>query len=59
VQESFFKTQKLRRSSQRKRSAKIVGFILEKGLDFGSLLWYVVVLTGGATYEPSKITKFI
>jgi len=28
-----------------------VGFIFEKVLDFLSLLWYVVVLTGGATYE--------
>ena len=44
-------TQILRCSSQRKRSVKKVGFIFEKVLDFLSLLWYVVVLTGGATYE--------
>ena len=30
---------------------KKVDFIFEKVLDFLSLLWYVVVLTGGATYE--------
>ncbi|MBQ2794296.1 MAG: hypothetical protein IJF05_06345, partial [Clostridia bacterium] len=28
-----------------------VGFIFEKVLDFLSLLWYVVVLTGGTTHE--------
>ena len=32
-------------------SRKKVGFIFEKVLDFCNLLWYVVVLTGGATYE--------
>ena len=32
-------------------TVKKVGFIFEKGLDFLSLLWYVVVLTGGAIYE--------
>ena len=32
-------------------------FIFEKMLDFCNLLWYVVVLTGGATYEhPDKRT---
>ena len=36
---------------------KKVGFIFEKMLDFLSLLWYVVVLTGGATHEqPDKRT---
>jgi len=30
---------------------KKVDFIFEKVLDFLSLLWYVVVLTGGTTYE--------
>ena len=30
---------------------KKVGFIFKKVLDFPSLLWYVVVLTGGVTYE--------
>ena len=36
---------------------KKVGFIFEKVLDFLSLLWYVVVLTGGATHEqPNKRT---
>ena len=44
-------TQNLHRSSQRKRPTKKVGFIFEKVLDFLSLLWYVVVLTGGTTYE--------
>ena len=47
----IFKMQKLRCCSQRKRPAKKVVFIFEKVLDFLSLLWYVVVLTGGATYE--------
>ena len=28
-----------------------VGFVFEKVLDFRNFLWYVVVLTGGATYE--------
>ena len=36
---------------QRKRRQKKPRFIFEKVLDFLSLLWYVVVLTGGATYE--------
>ena len=44
-------TQNLLRRSQRKRPTKKVGFIFEKVLDFRSLLWYVVVLTGGTTYE--------
>ena len=44
-------TQNLHRSSQRKRPVKKPGFIFEKVLDFLSLLWYVVVLTGGTTYE--------
>ena len=36
---------------------KKVGFIFEKMLDFRNLLWYVVVLTGGATHEqPNKRT---
>ena len=36
---------------------KKVGFIFEKMLDFLSLLWYVVLLTGGATHEkPDKRT---
>ena len=30
---------------------KKVDSIFEKVLDFLSLLWYVVVLTGGTTYE--------
>ena len=30
---------------------KKVRFIFEKVLDFISLLWYAVVLTGGTTYE--------
>ena len=30
---------------------KKVGFIFEKVPDFRNLLWYVVVLTGGTTYE--------
>ena len=41
-----FTYQKLHSSKQRKRPMKKVGFILEKLLDFLSLLWYVV-LTGG------------
>ncbi len=44
-------TQKLHRSSQRKKPTKKERFIFKKGLDFLSLLWYVVVLTGGTTYE--------
>ena len=36
----FSKTQNLHRSSQRKRSAKKVFFIFEKGLDFLALVWY-------------------
>ena len=47
----IFKMQKLRCCSQRKRPTKKVGFIFGKVLDFLSLLWYVVVLTGGTTYE--------
>ncbi len=43
--------QKLIRSKQRKAPLKKVGFIFEKVLDFLSLLWYVVVLTGGTTHE--------
>ena len=39
------------RCKQRKRPTKKDGFILEKVLDFLSLLWYVVVLTGGTTHE--------
>ena len=46
-----FTYQNLHRCKQRKDLAKKVGFIFEKVLDFLSLLWYVVVLTGGATYE--------
>ena len=46
-------TQNLRCSSQRKRPAKKVGFIFEKVLDFLSLLWYVVVLTGKEA-QPMK-----
>ena len=30
---------------------KKIGFIFEKVLDFLFILWYVVVLTGGTTYE--------
>ena len=30
---------------------KKIGFVFEKVLDFLSLLWYVVVLTGGTIYE--------
>ena len=38
------------------RCEKVV-FIFEKVLDFLSFLWYVVVLTGGATHEqPDKRT---
>ena len=38
-------------------SRKKVGFIFEKGLDVLSLLWYVVVLTGGTAHEqPNKRT---
>ena len=34
-----------------------VGFVFEKVLDFCNILWYVVVLTGGATHEqPNKRT---
>ena len=50
-QAPFLNTQNLHRSSQRKRPAKKVGFIIKKVLDFLSLLWYVVVLTGGAKHE--------
>ena len=39
------------REAQRKRPTKKVGFIFAKVLDPLSLLWYVVVLTGGTTYE--------
>ena len=42
------KPQYLHRCKQRKCPMKKVGFIFEKVLDFLSLLWYVVVLTGGA-----------
>ena len=35
----------------KKTPTKKVGFIFEKVLDFLSLLWYVVVLTGGTPYE--------
>ena len=37
--------------SPRKRPEKKVGFVFEKVPDFLSLLWYVVVLTEGTTYE--------
>ena len=37
--------QNLRRNKQRMSSAKKVGFIFAKVLDFFSLLWYVLVLT--------------
>ena len=50
--------QNLRCCSQRKDLVKKVGFIFEKGLDFLSLLWHVVVLTGG-TIEHKQITKQI
>ena len=46
-----FTYQNLHRCKQRKDLAKKVGFIFEKVLDFLSLLWYVVVLTGGAKHE--------
>ncbi len=46
-----FATPNLRRNKQRIGLRKKVGFIFEKVLDFLSLLWYVVVITGGATYE--------
>ena len=38
-------------TKQRKSLVKKVGFIFEKVLDFLSVLWYVVVLTGGTTHE--------
>lgn len=42
--------QKLSRRKQRKRLAKKLDLFLQNVWTF-SLLWYVVVLTGGATYE--------
>ena len=51
MQPPSLKTQNLHRCKQRKRPVKKVGFIFEKVLDFLSLLWYVVVLTGGTTRE--------
>ena len=51
MQAPSLNTQNLHRCSQRKRPTKKVGFIFEKVLDFLSFLWYVVVLTGSATYE--------
>ena len=46
-----FTYQKLHNSKQRKDLAKKSWIFFEKVLDFLSFLWYVVVLTGGATYE--------
>ena len=46
-----FTYQKLHSSKQRKDLAKKSWIFFEKVLDFLSFLWYVVVLTGGATYE--------
>ena len=43
--------QNLRRNKQRISPAKNVEFVFEKVLDFCNLLWYVIVLTGGGTYE--------
>ncbi len=48
-----FTPQNLRRNKQRISPTKKVGFIFEKVLDFLNLLWYVVVLTGGTTYEKN------
>ena len=53
----FSAPQNLRRNKQRISPAKKVGFVFEKVLDLCNILWYVVVLTGGATYEqPNKRT---
>ena len=49
--------QNLSRNKQRISPTKKDSFIFGKMLDFCNLLWYVVVLTGGATHEqPNKRT---
>ena len=42
---------KIESQQSKKTPTKKVGLIFKKGLDFFSLLLYVVVLTGGTTYE--------
>jgi hypothetical protein len=45
----------LHRCSQRKRPFEKAGFIFGKGLDFLSLLWYVVVLTEKEAHPMKNI----
>jgi len=48
---SLLSTRKICIAVVKEKPREKVGFVFEKVLDFLALLWYVVVLTGGATYE--------
>ena len=51
IVKSLLSTLKICIAVVKENALRKIEFIFEKVLDFLSLLWYVVVLTGGATYE--------
>ena len=51
IVKSLLSTLKICIAVVKEKPREKVGFVFEKVLDFLSLLWYVVVLTGGAKHE--------